>query len=125
MLWAAFLRVFLVWSFWLYLPNGVIVMAADQAREGSPKESILDPTSLASVAQLLDRDGYRSDSEYNRSSAEFFSSKQPHHLLLRSGQHHTSDSDQRNDSPILGLSLRLTVRVKTFPATRVFPNPPF
>ncbi len=100
-------------------------MAADHAAKGLQKESTLDPTSFASVAQLLDRDGgYRLDSEYNRSAAEFFTSKHPSETLTgrgaTSGQYHKFGSGQENDSAIRGLSLRLTVRFKTILATRLF-----
>ena len=106
----------------MYLPNAVIGMAADQVQDELPK-SILDPTSFASVAQLLDRDGYRLDSEYNRTSAEFLcGSKYPSDLLLTSGQYHKSGSDQRNDSATRDLSHRLMVRIKAILATRILPN---
>jgi hypothetical protein len=120
--WTAFLRVFLVWSFWLYLPSAVIVIAADEVREGLPKEPILDPTAFDSVAQLLERDGYRLDSEHNRTSAEFFSSKHPSDMLLTSGQYHKSGSDQGNDSATRGLSLRRTVRFNSILTNQGFPD---
>jgi hypothetical protein len=93
--------------------GAVIGMAiADQVRDGLLPRAILDSTSFASVAQLLDRDGYRLDHGSNTTTAAFISSKHPSDMLLTNEQYLTSGSDLRNDPTTRVSSLRQTVRKK-------------